>query len=312
MNLQNPVTRTSFEYGVAGRDGAGLGDLAALEALLAGARNASVPALRRLRLVATLGRRLDSLFQLYVPALRDAGRRMALHARVRPLAAGANDLLAQELLPALAERELVLSSWGALGEETRAALARLFVTEISPLLTPLTVDAGHPFPSVANLALNHAVLVRAPGATAFRYVGIEVPPNLPRFVTTADGRIVLCVEEIIGANLGVLLPGLEIGCHHVFRVTRDGRPRRANGAGAGPSPRTRAAVRLEIEAAAPLELRSRVAQALGLGDHDVYPVTGALDLCGLASLPVARSLRAAAPAAVRAPTSPAARANAPK
>jgi polyphosphate kinase len=98
----------------------------------------------------------------------------------------------------------------------------------------------------------------------------------------------------------------------VFRVTRDGRPRRANGAGAGPSPRTRAAVRLEIEAAAPLELRSRVAQALGLGDHDVYPVTGALDLCGLASLPVARSLRAAAPAAVRAPTSPAARANAPK
>jgi len=303
MNVQNTVTQTSFEYEVAGRDERRFGDLLALEALLASARDSTLPILRRLRLVATLGRRLDALFQLHAPALlRDPARRTVLRARVRPVLEAANELLEKELLPVLAERGLVLSTWCALAEETRGALARLFVTEISPLLTPLTVDAGHPFPCVASLALNHAVLVREPRSAGARYVGIEVPPTLPRFVATADGKLFLRIEEIIGANLGLLLPGLDIACHHVFRVTRDGRPRRASGrAGseAGPSPRTRAAVRLEIDAAAPSELRTQLALALGLADDDVYPVAGALDLCGLASLPVARALRAAAPTPVR-------------
>ena len=248
--------------------------------------------MRRLRLLATFGRRLDSLFELQVPSLRDGGRLALLRSRVRPLAGAAQALLDAELLPALAARGAALTRWDALGETARDALDRLFLTEISPLLTPLTVDAGHPFPCVASLALNLAVLVREPDGEGLRYVGIEVPPTLARFVAAPPGPALLRVEDVIGAHLGVLLPGLEVVCHHAFRVTRDGRPRRAL-SGAGPSRRTRAAVRLELEAATPAPLRALLCSALGLWEDDVYPVAGSLDLCGIASLPVARVLRAA-------------------
>jgi polyphosphate kinase len=294
MSAQNPVTKTSFESEVGERGEPRTGDLAALEVLLAEARDARIPVLRRLRLVATLARRLDSFFQLQVPALRSRGRLAQVRARTSAIAAGTRALLESELLPALASRGLRLSSWDALAAEQRVGVSRLFAAEVSPLLTPLTVDAGHPFPCVASLALNLAVMARAPREPELRYVGIEVPPTLPRFVALAGGGLVLRIEDVIGANLGTLLPGLEVASHHVFRVTRDGRPRRSattwSSDAGGPSPRTRAAVRLELEAAALPALRQLLTEALGLHDDEVYEVAGALDLCGLASLPVARAL----------------------
>jgi polyphosphate kinase len=294
MSAQNPVTKTSFENEVAGRDEPRPGELTALEALLAEVRDARIPVLRRLRLVATIGHRLDGVFQLQVPALRSRGRLAPVRARAGALAAAARALLESELLPALAQRGLVLAICNAITPDQRASLGRLFVAEISPLLTPLTVDAGHPFPCVASLALNLAVMARPPRRREARYVGVEVPPTLPRFVALPGSGVVLRIEDVIGANLGALLPGLEVACHHVFRVTRDGRPRRAadplSSDAGGPSPRTRAAVRLELDAATPPALRALLVQALGLHGDDVYEVAGALDLCGLASLPVARAL----------------------
>jgi len=295
MSAQNPVTKTSFENEVGARGGPRSGELLALEVLLAEARDARVPVLRRLRLVATLARRIDAFFQLQVPALRGRGRLVALRARTAALSTAARALLETELLPALAARGVSLASWDALAAGERANLTRLFAAEVSPLLTPLTVDAGHPFPCVASLALNLAVLARAPRQLEPRYVGIEVPPTLPRFVALPRSDRVLCIEDVIGANLGTLLPGLEVASHHVFRVTRDGRPRRSPGPwsgepAGGPSPRTRAAVRLELEAGAPPALRRMLVEALALQDDEVYEVAGALDLCGLASLPVARAL----------------------
>ena len=297
MSAQNPVTQTSFESEVAARDEPRRSELTSLEALLAEVRDARIPVLRRLRLVATIGHRLDVFFQLQVAALRTRGRVAPVRARASALATAARALLEGELLPALAQRGIALQTWETIDPGQRASLSRIFVAEISPLLTPLTVDAGHPFPCVASLALNLAVMARAPRQLEARYVGIEVPPTLPRFVALPAGGVVLRVEDVIGANLGALLPGLEVACHHVFRVTRDGRPRRApsprSGDAAGPSSRTRAAVRLEIDAATPPALRGRLVQALGLDDDDAYEVAGALDLCGLASLPIARALHGA-------------------
>jgi len=294
MSAQNPVTKTSFENEFGSRDETRPSELTRLEALLAEARMARMPVLRRLRLVATIGHRLDGFFQLQVPGLRTRGRLAPVRARVDALATSARALLESELLPALAQRGILLATWDAIASEQRAALSRLFAAEISPLLTPLIVDAGHPFPCVASLALNLAVMARPPRQTEARYVGIEVPPTLPRFVALPATGIVLRTEDVIGANLGVLLPGLDVVCHHVFRVTRDGRPRRAAGPGSadtsGPSPRTRAAVRLELDAATPPALRGLLVQALALQADDAYDVEGALDLCGLASLPIARAL----------------------
>ena len=304
MSAQNPVTKTSFENEVGGRGEPRSGDLAPLEVLLAEARDGRVPVLRRLRLIATLARRIDAFFQLQVPTLRSRGRLAPLRARTAALSASARVLLETELLPALAARGLRLASWDALAPGARANVTRLFAAEVSPLLTPLTVDAGHPFPCVASLALNLAVMARAPRQPEPRYVGIEVPPTLPRFVALPHSDLVLRIEDVIGANLGTLLPGLEVASHHVFRVTRDGRPRRSPGPWssepAGPSPRTRAAVRLELEAGAPPALRRMLMEALALQDDELYEVAGALDLCGLASLPVARALHGRAAGLARA------------
>jgi polyphosphate kinase len=106
---------------------------------------------------------------------------------------------------------------------------------------------------------------------------------------------------VIGGNLAVLLPGLEVVCHHAFRATRDGRPLRSRALGAGGGPRTRAAVRLEVDAATPAELRRLLAQGLGLdAAHDIDESPGLLDLAAVAALPLARCLaESARPAPLR-------------
>lgn len=169
---------------------------------------------------------------------------------------------------------------------------------MAPLLTPLTVDATHPFPCVASLALSVAVLVREPRGAGERYVGIEVPPAVPRFLSPSPGGPLVAIEEVIGGSLASLLPGLDVVCHHAFRATRDGRPLRARGLGAtGGGPRTRAPVRLEVEAATPAELRRLLAEGLGLDPRcDVDESPGPLDLAAVASLPLARCLAGSAPA----------------
>jgi polyphosphate kinase len=256
--------------------------------VLAEARDPRTPLLRRLQLLATAGRHVDELFQQHPDALRSARGVIPASARrerVRALANRAYVLFEEELLPVLAAHGPVrLGSWRELSSSDRETISRLFASEVSPLLTPLTVDATHPFPAVASLSLNLGVLVRERGGRTDRFVGIEVPPALPRFV----GRrgLLVCIEDVIGNNLDLLLPGLEVRCHRAFRVTREGRSVRAGRAGT----RTRAAVRLEVESRTPGALKRLLVEELGLGEGDVDVVPGPLDLASLASLPPVRCL----------------------
>jgi len=290
MTLQAPFTRTTSDRSSARRDERGDELVAPLEALLAAARDARAPLLRRLRLIGAVGRRVDAMFQLRAAELRareSGARGAAARARVRALLAEAHALFAGQLLPALRPRGIALRAWAELSDGERRALARVFVDEISPLLTPLTADAAHPFPCVASLAPSVAVLVRAPGGAGPRYVGIEAPPAAPRFVAAAPGGALVAIEEVIAGNLASLLPGLDVVCRHSFRVTRDGRPLRSRALGAGGGQRTRAAVRLELAAATPRELRLLLARGLGLdSESDVDECPGPLDLAAAAALPL--------------------------
>jgi polyphosphate kinase len=126
-----------------------------------------------------------------------------------------------ELLPILAEHGIKLVSMTDLTATEFAALDQFFEREVFPVLTPLAVDPGHPFPYISNLSLSLAVQIRDPQRGVEHFARLKVPKNLPRWVPV-PGRAFEFVplETVIGANLGVLFPGMEIVGWHTFRITR--------------------------------------------------------------------------------------------
>jgi polyphosphate kinase len=296
MTLQAPFTQPASDRLAVRRSGREGGLVATIEGLLAAARRPDAPLLRRLRLVAAVARRSDALFELHARELRarESGERgAAARAGLLALLAETQAVFAAELVPALRARGIALRGWAELGAGEQRVLARSFRDDVSPLLTPLTVDATHPFPCVATLAPCLAVLVRMPRGAGERTVGIELPPAVPRFVSAQPGGALVAIEEVIGAELASLLPGLDVVCRHGFRVTRDGRPLRSRALGGGAGQRTRSAVRLEVAAGAPAGLRERLARGLGLDPaSDVDEAADPLDLAAAAGQLASRCLAA--------------------
>ncbi|MGH7618437.1 MAG: polyphosphate kinase 1, partial [Gemmatimonadaceae bacterium] len=109
--------------------------------------------------------------------------------------------------------DLTPSEWRAVDE--------YFEGQVFPVLTPLAVDPGHPFPYISNLSLSIAAEVRDPEGGAVRFARVKVPRSLPRWVPV-EGRPFHFVplEQVIGANLGALFPGLEVAAWYAFRITR--------------------------------------------------------------------------------------------
>jgi polyphosphate kinase len=113
----------------------------------------------------------------------------------------------------LGVNDLTPSEWRAIDE--------YFESQVFPVLTPLAVDPGHPFPYISNLSLSIAAEVRDPEGGAIRFARVKVPRSLPRWVPV-EGRPFHFVplEQVIGANLGSLFPGLEVAAWYAFRITR--------------------------------------------------------------------------------------------
>lgn len=293
MTARTPVTRTSFdrETSIGPEPFGGL--LAPIEALVTTAVSARTSTARRLRLLGAVGRRVDSLFQRRAASFRVAGAgaaALARRERLRGLLNDANALWGRAVLPSLRARGIAIHEWSELRDDERRALEQIFFHELSPLLTPLTVDAAHPFPAVASLALNLAVLAREPRSGAERFIGIEIPPTVPRLLGAAPDTRLVPVECVIGANLPALLPALEVVHQHAFRVTRDDRPLRAGGLVQGIASRTRPAVRVEVDAAMPSAQRAQLLAGLGLAAGDLDASSAPLDLAALTVEPLARLL----------------------
>ena len=169
------------------------------------------------------------------------------------------------------------------------ALRLRFHDEIYPVLTPLAVDPGHPFPYISTLTLSIAVGLRDPDTGEKRFARVKIPPLLPRLMEVEPGRFVL-LDQVIEANLDELFRGMEILETHLFRVTRDAdiaieedeaddlllaieeevRRRRFG-----------EAVRLEVERSMPEVTRQILSKGVGVLDDDVYEVAGMLDLTAL-------------------------------
>ncbi len=271
--------------------------------VLARAEDRSLPLLERAKFLAIFGNNLDEFFQVRVALVQaewEAGigrpapdgrtaeaQLAALRERVVELSDRAEKVFRKELRPALGEAGILICDWEDLGATAREEATRLFDESVFPVLTPLAVDPSHPFPYVSNLSFNLGVLVRDPSSQVVRFARIKVPQLISRFVRLADGQRFLPIEQLIGAHLDRLFPGMEIDSHSVFRVTRDAdldvEEEEAEDlllaieSGLRRQRRLSDAVRLEVDAGMSAHARDILLQELELEADDLYVRKGLLD-----------------------------------
>jgi polyphosphate kinase len=267
------------------------------------AEDRSVPLIERLKFCAIYSSNLDEFFMVRVAGLQDQidagiekpredGRTPLetieeIRRVVRGQLARQTGLLEDELRPALAEHRICIVSGREVDDRSRAELDERFRRQIFPVLTPLAVGLGRPFPYISNLSLSLAVLVRDPLTGQETFARVKVPKEmLPRFVPIGDGRTFVPLEDLIAQHLDKLFPGMEIVDHDVFRVTRDADFTVSDEAddllrAVEDELRRRRfgeVVRVEVGAGMAPELREPLTRALGVEEEDVFPVSGLLDL----------------------------------
>jgi polyphosphate kinase len=272
--------------------------------VLARGEDETLPLLARLRALHYFAQNLDDFFQIRVAGLKEqleAAPAIAspdgmspieqlheIRRRVEELYERQRRLFEDELLPRMAAAGIRLVDTASLARRDEEHVSRYFREHVFPVLTPLAVDPGHPFPYISHFSLNLAVIVRHPLRRDQRFARVKVPPLLPRFVALPDGERFVTLEQVIAGNLQALFPGMEITSHCAFRVTRDNDLevrddeaddllltiqtellRHRRGA---------QAVRLEANPDMPGEVRDLLVRELELAPEDVYTVSGLLDL----------------------------------
>ena len=277
------------------------------------------PLLERLKFVAIYDTNLDEFFMIRVAAIKqqidasvqrrsDDGRTppehlRAISERLRVSLARKTRLLNDDLLPALAREGIKIVPVGDLDEERQSQLERVFDDRVFPVLTPLAVDSGHPFPYISNLSLSLAVELEEVTSEGVRlhFARVKIPPTLPRLVAVEgvpeDERWFVSLEDVIARHLDALFPGMAVRESYLFRVTRDADldlqedeaddllraieseiQRRRFGE----------PVRLEIERGMPEYMRDLLLEALSLSMVDCYEIEGlqgTSDLMTLVGLP---------------------------
>ncbi len=275
--------------------------------VLALAANPAQPLLERCKFLAIFSGNLDEFFMVRVAGHMDAlveDRGIStpdalpreeiltrVAARVGRLYDEQSALWREELLPALSEAGIAVRRLDEVGETERIWLANWFEDQVYPALTPLAVGPGLPFPYISSLSLNLGLTVRDPETDETRFARVKVPPQLPRFVPSPEGVVLL--EDVISTNLRQVFPGMRMEDIVQFRITRDAdisismdEAEDLMGAVEVQLRRRRFghAVRLEVGSTASEQLMNDLREEHDLAERDVFQVDGPLDLTGLWSL----------------------------
>ena len=265
------------------------------------AEDESLPLMERVKFLAIFTTNLDEFFMVRVAGVHDQ-----LDARID--ARGPDGLSPPQVLAGIAERvteldrrharqfsEVVRPELAEYGvrivtcEESTAPaelMERHFREQIFPVLTPLAIGPGRPFPYISNLSLSLIVRLHDPDADHEVFARVKVPKEvLPRFVEISENTFIP-LEEIIARHLDALFPGMEIISHDLFRVTRDADFEVSDEAddllqAVEDELRRRRfgeVVRLEVGASMDPALRARLIEWLRVDEVQVYDVEGMLDL----------------------------------
>ncbi len=171
--------------------------------------------------VANLRRQVATgLYHLPPDGMTPPDELAAIYRRVSELLAMQSDCLYGMLLPQMAAHGIKLLGMDDLTKEEWQTVDAFFEAQVFPVLTPLVIDPGHPFPYISNLSLSLAVQLFDPVNGNERFARVKVPKSLPRWIPAGRRNHFVPLELLIGANLGALFPGMEIRGFKCFRVTR--------------------------------------------------------------------------------------------
>jgi polyphosphate kinase len=276
--------------------------------VLALAQDSDLPLLERVRFCSIFSQMLDEFFMTRIAGLsgqaaagitaRSPDGRTPQQAlreareRVLELQAEQAQVWSRELLPVLAAEGIVISRVEELSEDERLELERRYARDIYPVLTPLAVGPGQPFPYISGLSISLSVFVRDPEDGEERFARVKVPEGLPRFLSVGEGDRFVPLEQVLSHFLPSLFPGMDVLERSVFRVTRDAdfevsdeaddlleavelelRRRRFGDI-----------TRVEVSGSMSSAMRERIQQGLRVTDEVVYPIAGTLDLADVSEL----------------------------
>ncbi|MDZ4722222.1 MAG: polyphosphate kinase 1 [Roseiflexaceae bacterium] len=271
------------------------------------------PLLERVKFLAIFSTNLDEFFMIRVAGIREqinAGvstrsadektpseQLIAIRQRVCILLEQMRHYWVEQLEPQLYSEGVMLIDYVNLLPEQQACCTDFFEREIFPVLTPLAVDPGHPFPHISNLSLNLAVVIRDP-ENGDLFARVKVPAVLPRLIplprNAGERRdAFIWIEQVIAANIGRLFPGMEVLATYPFRIIRDADMEIQEDEAADllrtieASVRQRrfgAAVSLFIRSDTPPLVRDLLIDNLKLTQTDLYEVDGTLGFSDLMAL----------------------------
>ena len=283
------------------------------------ARDVRNKLLERVKFLSIVSSNLDEFFMVRNAALKQklrAGNQdlsidgktvtqqlAAVRANVGGLMKEMYDCFHKQLLPELAHAGIRITTWETLDEREREALRTYYNETVFPVLTPLAVDPGRPFPHISNLSMNLAVVLTDSDGRE-HFARLKVPERLPQLVNVPALRVqrkaspvrkFVWIEDLIAANLQGLFPGLEIVESHPFHVTRDAEVaikelesddlletveeavwRR----------RFHKPVRLQTDNGISNRVLEILVENLGVDPTDVFKVRGPIDLARLRQLPM--------------------------
>jgi len=267
------------------------------------------PPLERLKFIAIASSNLDEYFSKRVGGLkRQRAAGMAnltldgwtpevqlrlIASTTRRMVAIQSACLHDDILPALAQHGIRILNYSELTPEQTERLRAFYLKEIYPILTPLAVDPGHPFPFISSLSLSLGVSLRDPATGEMQFARIKMPPSRQRWVPVDGALTFVPLEQIIMAHLDTLFKGMEVLAVYPFRVTRNADIAR-NEEEADDllemineelrERRFAPVVRLEVDDRMPADMLALLQNQLHLDSDDVYHVRGLLRQADLFSL----------------------------
>ena len=266
------------------------------------------PLLERLKFLAIFSTNLDEFFMIRVAGLQEQiysgvtelssdgmtplEQMREIRARLIPMYKRQADVWRKTIVPALEREGIHLHRHEELTAEERVDLERDFFDNIMPVLTPLALDPGHPFPRLLNRSLTIAfrLVDEQSDEDESKVAVVQLPSALPRLIKLArtGGHHYVLFEDVIRAHASILFPGLRVEESHLFRVTRDAdvdiAEDEANDLITAVAEGSRQrrwgtdAVRMEISPEMPRKLTQFFTRALELENSDVYSVDMPLNL----------------------------------
>ncbi len=285
------------------------------------AEDENQPLLERVKFLSIVGSNMDEFYMVRVGGLKmqiaagvvdfsidgltPAEQLAAIRKVAQKLMSQSRNCFTEKVLPKLTDAGIHILNYDELSDKQREAVKTYFDDAIFPVLTPLAFDPGHPFPHISNLSLNLAVQIIDEDGQE-RFARVKVPNSLPRLVpikrssggvrkdgTVPHNHYLVWIEQVIGANLDALFPGMRVVAAHPFRVTRNAdmviqeleaddlletmetsvRQRRFG-----------EVVRLAVTPSMPDNLLNILIHNLEMDPNDVYPLERPLGFSGLSSM----------------------------